>query len=239
MEKNIWNLTEEQFKILQNCAKINSILYFNGNNESIISSNALDESFTIFYVNKEFKFNIKKEFVVHNINEILKTLKMIEKGKVYINDTQITITDSNENIKCRYLYADTDLINNIKPLYENYDDIITSIKESDGCIKINFKKEYFENIKKFLTPNFNTISIKDNKIVLFDNTGSNNTEIKDTIELSLSDDINIENRFDIDIALLKIIDENDYTCYLSPDGYILFENEKNGNIYGVATNIIN
>lgn len=233
---NIWNLTEDQYKILQNCAKVNSILYFNGKNKSIVSTNALDEAFTIFYLNTNFNFPFKdKEFVVHNINEIIKTLKMIEKGKIKIDNDKIIISDSEDNIKCRYLYANTDIIENIKTVYENYNEIVNSIKKD--AIKINFKKEYFSNVKKFFTPNFNTISIQNNKIVLFDNIGSNNIDIKDTIEIALNN-VEINNRFDIDILLFKIIDDNDYDCYLSSAGFVLFENTYNGNIYGIATNIV-
>jgi hypothetical protein len=235
-EQNIWNLTDTQFKILQNCAKINSILYFNGNNP-IVSTNALDESFTVFYINTQFDFNVNKSFVIHNLNELIKTLKMMEKGNIEVTDDRIIITDENGKIKCKYLYANSDIVENLKPIFEGYNDIISSIKNSDGCIKLEFKKEYFEVIRKFLNPNYNTISIQNNKIILFDNIGNIDTDKKDNIEIEL-ENVNVENRIDIDVSLFKSIEEDTYDCYLSPSGFILFENTETNNIYGVAANII-
>jgi hypothetical protein len=236
-KENVWSLTEKQYKILQNCAKVNSVLYFGGESKSIVSTNALDESFTVFYLNTDFNFEFNNKFVIHNINEVIKSLKMIEKGKVFIENDKIIITDSDENVKCKFLFANLDIIENVKALYSGYDEILSGIKESDGCVKINFKKDYFDKIKKFLTPNFNTMSIEGNKISLFDNTGSNNVAVKDSVEIHV-EGIEVPERFDIDVSLFRVIEESDYDCYLSPGGFVLFEDLKNGNTYGVATNII-
>jgi hypothetical protein len=236
-KNNLWDLTDEQYKILTNCAKINSVVYINGNSTNIISTNILDKSFTILYINEKFNFNKENEFILLNLNEILKTIKMVGKGKIFIEKENIIITDENEDVKCKYLYGNPDIIKDISKVYESYSKIISSIKEGENVEVVEFKSDYFKTIKKFSNVNFNVLSIQNNKIVLYNNLGSTDIKIRDSIEINM-ENVLLKNRFDIDVSLISLIEEDDYTCYFSPIGFVLFENKTTGNIYGIASNIV-
>jgi len=236
---NSWQVSEKQFEVLQNCSKLNNFLYINKDSDVIISINALDD-FSAFYVSEDFKFKTDRDnIVLHNLSNVIKTIKTIglENSKITFNENKFDVTSNNEKIKCNYLYAPIDSVSTIKEIYKNYKDIISGVKDNPDSKTFKFSKEYFASVKLFNTGEYNTLTFLNNAIVLYDKTGSTKIDEKSNIEISIDSDITEDIRFDIDLNLFNIINPSDYVCTLSPDGFILFQNET-GDTYGLASNIL-
>jgi len=239
-DKNIWKITPEQINILSNCQKVNEIILIKESTNTLVSVDALDDSFTMIYINEDFNYGIDKEIVVHNLSEILKSIKNIENPSITFSDDRISVTDIDGNIKCNFLYATNDLVDGIRGIYDSYDKLIDGIKEDEDKYEFKITENEFNLIKKFTSFGHNSLSFVNGKIIIYDNTASNDVNIKDNIEIKIpeSDSINKDFRIDLDIALFKKMQTGKYDCTLSSQGFALFQETDGMNIYGIVSNIL-
>lgn len=236
-----WDITEKQFNILSNCQKLNEIILIKPNSDIIISVDALDESFNTIYINKSFGFTIDKEVIIHNLSEILKSVKNIDNAKIVFSNERISVTDSEGTVKCNYQYAADDIINGIRFIYDAYEKIINGVENGDNLYEFEMNINDFNVIKKFISFGHNTLSYTNGKIIIFDNTAGNEIEEKDTVEIKIkeSDTTSDDFRLDLDISLFKKIEPGNYKCILSgDDGLSLFKQIDGDNIYGIVSNKI-
>ena len=239
-KSNVWKITPEQVRILSNCQRVNDIILIKASAEAVISVDALDESFTMIYINEQFDYPISKEIIAHSLSEILKSAKNINEPRIVLTDDRISVTDKEGNIRCNYLYADDNLVVDIRGIYDAYNNIITGIKEDADRYVFKITDNEFNLIRKFISFGHNSLSFVNGKIIIYDNTASSDVSLKDNIEIKIPkcDSIGNDFRLDIDIALFKKMQPGNYNCSLSSQGLALFEQTDGGNIYGIVSNII-
>lgn len=229
-----WKISKEQIDKLNICKKINEIILIPKNTKKIIAIDALDTSFSIIYINNNMNYE-GDEIILNNLSEFIKSINIMNNNAdIKINDTKLSITDETGEIICNYNFAFSDLVNSVREIYDKTDDIITLIKSNKESSSFTFSQKDFDNIKKFSLINYNTLVFIKGKIVLFDNTGTNEISNKNTIEINKSE---IENdiRVDIDINSFSKIKPGNYTCTYN-NQFVLFEEIDGDNIFAVAAN---
>jgi len=235
MEK--WKITEEQIVTLQDACKINELLLIKPESKELISTDSIDESFNVLFLNTSFGYSFEKAFIVHNLSEIVKVIKNIGSGAVILlAEDKLSVMDPKGDIKCNYLYASEDIVDNINKVYGLYQDYISSIKNNEQTKRFKFADIFFKRIKTFSSFNFNTLSFQKDQIIIYDNTGSTEINQKDNVILKTESEFDKNFRLDLDLQDFRKLKEGNYICYGSPQGFILFEDEENKNVYLLACN---
>lgn len=238
-EVDALELTQDQLDILSNCSKVSNFLFFVEGSDTIVSTNSLEESFTILFAKKGFGFKpTTDKIVMHNLSAVIKTIKTIgrENCVIKFGEDKFFLSDKDGNIKCNYLYANKKIVSTVMKVHTNIDDIIEGVKDNPESKTFTFKKSYFSLVKT-LAAEHNTMSFNKDKIVMYDNTGSTEISDKSNTEIKIDSGIEEDIRFDVDLSLFGLVCPDDYQCTISPDGFILFESESAG-IYGIAANIL-
>lgn len=220
LKEYIMELTEKTLEVLKNYATINANIVIEAGNvvktvaeaNNVLSSSVIDTEFP-------------KTFGVYDLNELLRTLGLVESPRVFFEDNYLSINDSSGRSRIKYHYSNPD--NLTKPTKE----VIMPNPE----VKFALDRDTLAKIKRAAGVLGHTeMTVTADKGVIVLSVIDNNDATSNAFSIDV--DGNYENEtfnFVFNIANLKMID-GDYEVSISSKLISHFVNMDNPTQYWVA-----